>query len=927
MARMPSGTVTFLFTDIEGSTRMWEAAPDLMAGALARHDALLRSCVDRHDGCVFKTVGDAFCAAFHTAPAALAAACDAQRAVAAEPWPEATTIRVRMALHTGSAQVRDDDYFGQPLNRVARLLSSGHGGQILLSLATQELVRDSLPDGVALRDMGDRRLKDLIRSERVYQVLAAGLPADFPPLKTLDARANNLPIQATSFVGREREIVDVKALLQRARLVTLTGAGGAGKTRLSLQIAADLIDDHAHGAWFAELASLRDAALVPQAVAAALGVAEVPGVPLLDTLVDACREKDLLLVLDNCEHLIDAAASLCQALLSGCRGVAILASTREALRVPGEVAFRVPSLPAPAPARDAGTPIPALTQYAAVHLFVDRALAANPDFRVTPANSPSVASICHRLDGIPLAIELAAARLRSMTAQEVDRGLDRRFQLLTGGARTALPRQQTLRSLVDWSYELLDDAERALFVRLSVFAGGWTMDAAEGVCAGDGIEVESVLGLVAALIDKSLVLADEHDGATRYRMLETLRQYAEDRLRARPDEARARDRHLAHYLRVAEAAEPHLSDPDQRTWFDRLEIEHDNLRTALAWATGEGAATASHDADERGLRLAGALFRYWIVRRYPREGLGWLSSLLAVAPERQSAAVRAKAQNAAGALAWQQGDYAAARAWYEGNLATRRASGDRRGAAVALGNLTSLAHEQGDLAAARAMGEQSLAAFRELDERRGVASLLNTLGNVARDAGDLDDSQARHAESLAMFRELGDSRSVAIALDNLGLTRLRQGDHAASRALHEESLAVFRSLGDRPCIAMALNHLAILAGLDGDHPAARNLHQQGLAIQRDLGDRRGAVDSLEGLAAVACGESARAFAAALWGAATRLREEIGAPHTIETARDQERRVVAARDALGNEAFDRAWQAGVAMTLEQAIRYALGEAEP
>ena len=924
MARMPSGTVTFLFTDIEGSTRMWEVVPDVMAGALARHDALLRSCVDRHDGCVFKTVGDAFCAAFHTAPAALAAACDAQRTVAAEPWPAAATIRVRMALHTGSAEARDDDYFGQPLNRVARLLSSGHGGQILLSLATQELVRDSLPDGVALRDMGSRRLKDLIRPERVYQVLAAGLPADFPPLKTLDARANNLPVQATSFVGREREIVEVKALLQRARLVTLTGAGGAGKTRLSLQVAADLIDDHTHGAWFAELASLRDPALVPQTVAAALGVAEVPGVPVLDTLVDVCREKDLLLVLDNCEHLIGAAASLCQALLSGCRGVAILASTREALRVPGEVAFRVPSLPAPA--RDARMPIPSLTQYAAVQLFVDRAQAANPDFRVTPANAPSVASICHHLDGIPLAIELAAARLRSMTAEEVDRGLDRRFQLLTGGARTALPRQQTLRSLVDWSHGLLDPGERALFARLSVFAGGWTLDAAEGVCAGDGIDEERVLDLLAALVDKSLVLADEHDGATRYRMLETLRQYAQDRLRASHDEARGRDRHLAHFLRVAEAAEPHLSDPDQRTWFDRLEVDHDNLRAALAWATDEGSAAASNDGEDRGLRLAGALFRYWIVRRYPREGSGWLSSLLAVAPERQSAAARAKAQNAAGALAWQQGDYAAARGWYEGNLATRRASGDRRGVAVALGNLTSLAHEQGDLAAARAMGEQSLAAFHELGERRGVASLLNTLGNVARDAGDLEDSQARHAESLAMFRDLGDSRSVAIALDNLGLTRFRQGDHAASRALHDESLAVFRSLGDRPCIAMALNHLAILTELEGDHPAARNLHQQGLAIQRDLGDRRGVVESLEGLAAVACGESAHAFAAALWGAAAQLREEIGAPHTIETAQDQERRVGTARDALGTEAFGRAWQAGAAMTLEQAVRHALGEAE-
>ena len=952
MARLPSGTVTFLFTDIEGSTRMWERAPGTMAGALARHDAVLRACIDSHDGHVFKTVGDAFCAAFHTAMNALAAACDAQRALAAERWPDDATIRVRMALHTGAAEVRDDDYFGQPLNRVARLLSAGHGGQVLLSLATQELVRDSLPGGVALRDMGERRLKDLIRPERVYQVVAAALPADFPPLKTLDARAHNLPVQPTSFVGRDRELADIEVLLRHSRLVTLTGSGGAGKTRLSLQVAANRIDDHEQGVWFVELAPLRDGALVPQTVAAVLGVGEVPGEPLLRTLVSACRERDMLLVLDNCEHLIDATAALCGQLLAGCPRVAILASAREPIRAQGEATYRVPTLPAPPP--DAAGPIGALTQYAAVRLFMDRALSANPAFRVTDANAPAVASICHHLDGIPLAIELAAARMRAMTAEEVNRGLDRRFALLTGGTRTALPRQQTLRALVDWSYALLGEEERTLFARLAVFAGSWSCGAAQAVCGDEGIDADRVLDLLVALVDKSLVVADERDGAMRYRMLETLRQYAHERLWERGGEGLLLARHVRWLRAFAEEAEPNLRGGDQARWFDRLDAERDNLRAALAWsATDPGSAPD-------GMAIAGSVWWFWYVRGHLTEGRTLFARVLDAAPDAASGA-RAKALNGAGVLAQRQGDYRAARAlheealaiWrahddragmanalnnlgsdhyyagdyasaracYEESLRLRRALGDRWGTAAALANLRNVASHQGDAAAVLALSEESLAIFRELGDRRAIAMALGNLGNARRDRGESAAACALYEESVAILRELGDRQNLAFALDNLGSCAHDRGDLALARQLHEESLQIATDLGDRQGAGFALNALGDVALDAGTPDAAQGYYARSLAVRRAIGDRHGIAESLEGLAAVAAETARDRVATTLWGAITRLRDELGAPLTERNRAHRERRVAAVRAKIGEAAFEAEWREGAAMPQDALLDYA------
>ncbi len=474
-------TLTFLFTDIEGSTRLWDSQPGAMAPALARHDALLRQSIEAQGGRVFKTVGDAFCAAFEAASGATKAALEAQLALGREDWGTLGGLRVRMALHTGEAELREGDYFGPPLNRVARLLATAHGGQTVMSQTTYDLVRDQPPAGANLQDLGEHRLKDLERPERVYGLLHPDLLGDFPPLRSLSGLPNNLPQQVTSFVGRERETPEVERLLRASRLLTLTGAGGTGKTRLSLQVAANILEEHPDGAWFVEFAPVSDPDLVPQTVAAALGVREEPGKPITDTLHGYLKDKRLLLVFDNCEHLLDAVARLANAVLRGCPDVRILATSREAMGIGGEQAYRVPSLASPDP-KGSYTP-ESLGQFDAVRLFIDRALLAQSSFAVTNENAPAVAQLCHRLDGIPLAIELAAARVRAMPVEKIAERLDDRFRLLTGGSRTALPRQQTLRAMIDWSYDLLSEKEKTLLRRLSVFAGGWTLEAAEAVCA------------------------------------------------------------------------------------------------------------------------------------------------------------------------------------------------------------------------------------------------------------------------------------------------------------------------------------------------------------------------------------------------------------------------------------------------------------
>lgn len=801
---------------------------------------------------------------------------------------------------------------------------------------------------------GERWLQTLARRGYRFVGPVTRLPEKETSAAGTGGRRSNLPEPLTSFVGRERELAELRELLAGHRLLTLTGAGGVGKTRLALRVADAVLDHYGDGAGLVELAALGDPRLVPQTVTTVLGLKEQPGKGLTETLTEYLQARHLLLVLDNAEHLLAACAQLAEAVLRRCPQVTVLVTSRERLGVPGELTYRVPSLSTPDAALDATAR--SLAGVESVRLFSERVQLHLPRFAVTDRNAPALANICRRLDGIALAIELAAARVRSMSVEEVNRRLDRRFDLLTGGSRTVPPRQQTLRAAIDWSYDLLSDAEKTLLCRLAVFAGGWTLEWAERVCAGDGIEARAILDLLASLVDKSLVIVEERNAAARYRFLESVHEYAAERLRELGQDALAHRRHFAHFLALAEEAEPQFTGKDQQAWLDRIEIEHDNLRAALSRSSDPGA-----DA-EAGLRLASAFARFWLVRGYLAESRSWFSRLLSAAPPAETA-TRAKALNWAGVFAWKQGDYPAARESYGQSLAIRRALGDRRGVGAVLNNQGLLAYEQGDYLAARALHEESLAIDRELGDRWGIAVSLLHLGSLASAQGDYPSARALYEESLATFRalgdrghianairslgglcnqqgdypaaralyeeslaicrELGDQSGIAWALNGLGVTARHQGDPAAARSLHERSLAIYRELGVREGIANSLNNLAEAASACGDFKAARALHEESLAIYRQLGDRSGTAASIEGLAGVAFASGDPVRAARIWGALERLREEIGVPLEQSERPHRDRKIAAARAALGDgAAFDRAWQAGRAMSLEQAVECVL-----
>jgi predicted ATPase/class 3 adenylate cyclase/Tfp pilus assembly protein PilF len=911
---LPTGTVTFLFTDIEGSTRLWETQHAAMQQALAHHDEILRDAIEANDGYVVKTTGDGAHAAFAISADAIAACLAAQRALKAHAWGE-LSIKSRMALHSGTAEQRGGDYYGPALNRAARLMEAAHGGQVLLSLATEELVRDHLPAAVVLRDMGERRLKDLIRPERVFQLIAPDLPADFPPLKTLDARPNNLPAQTTPFIGREHEIRAIKEQLSNAkvRLLTLSGVGGTGKTRLALQAAAEMVDEFEHGVFFVPLAALRESTLVLQTIAQAFDVREAAGRQLKEQLKDHLRGKQMLLVLDNFEQVIDA-ASLLSELLSGAPGLKVLVTSREVLRLSGETDYPVPPLSLPDLRRL--PPLNRLTQYEAVALFIERAVAVKPAFTVTNENAPAVAEICYRLDGLPLAIELAAARVRVLPPQRMLAELSHRLSFLMGGARDLPARQKTLRGAIDWSHDLLNADEQKLFRRLSVFVGGSTLEAIETVCHIE--PALSVLETLESLVGKSLVKQTEAHGQPRLVMLETIREYARDRLIAAGEAERVRERHRVCFLALAEEAKPKLMGAEQAEWLRRLDEEHDNLRSALEWSL-------IGPSSRGGLRLCGALQRFWWARGYLSEGRESCARILGKKGAQEPTQERAKALKTAGVLAYQQGDYPAARALDEESLAIHRLLGDRRGIAGSLNNLGLVACDQGDFSAAKALHQESLAIMRDVGDRKGIANSVNNLGNVAFDQGDFFLSRKLYEESLAIARELGDREGVARVLGNLGNVAKHEGDLFSARALHEESLAIKRELGYRQRIASSLNSLADLDLDQGNLASAQALYREALAIGRELGERLRIAFSLEGLAAVfdLLGRAPRA--ARIWGAAERLRTESGSPLPPKDRPVYDRRVAAARAALGDDAaFDRAWQEGGALTLEQAIEIALDE---
>jgi predicted ATPase/class 3 adenylate cyclase len=932
---LPSGTVTFLFTDIEGSTPLWERDPAAMQAAVAQHHAIVRGAIDAQGGQVFQIVGDAFQAAFPLAAPAVQAAVAAQRQLAAARWGATGPLRVRMGLYTGPAEPGGADYgYGtsHTLNRVARVMSAAHGGQVLLGAATAELVHGRLAPGLYLKDLGQHRLKGLPQPQQLFQVIVPELPQNFPPLATQTPVSHNLPRPLTAFIGRERELALVQQALGQARLVTLTGPGGVGKTRLAMNAAAEALGAFRDGVWLVELAPVVDPARLVPTLAGVLDLREAPGLSLADQVADYLRAKQTLLILDNCEHLVADCAQLADQLLHACPALTLLASSREGLGIAGETVIPVPPLALPE-AADAS--LDALARCEAVRLFVARAAAVQPRFALTERNAPAITQICRRLDGIPLALELAAARCAVFTPEQIAARLDDRFRLLAGGSRTALPRHQTLRALVDFSYDLLTEPERALLRRCAVFSGGWTLEAAEAVNPA-----LDVLTWLPQLVNKSLVLADAGGAASavgpaaagepRYRLLETIRQYAQEKLAAAGEADSARQQHAHYYLHYAVLANKEFLGPEALGWLQRLEAEHDNLRAALAWAVASEPETA--------LRLADACSQLWSWHSYETEARSWCQAALAAAdrlpaaerlPPVEGEAGRARASARAGALAtmaWAaitQGDHRAGRAAAAEAARLAREIGDPIQLSRSLNSLALALFFLNEPETALATALESVAISRQTGNKLALAMALSAVGwPTLWVQHDLAQAQAYYDESMALAREVGFPVASVLTIYRVAAAASQRGDLATARQKFQEAAALFRSLGNRRMAMASLSELAHGLRRHGQLEEAVALYRESLAGWQELGHRAAVAHELECLAFIAVAQGQTQRAARLFGAAETLRAMIDTPMTAEERAEYDLSLARLREQLDAATFTSALAEGRTLNLEQAIAYAL-----
>jgi len=899
--------VILLFADIEDGVRLWEADGDAMAAVSARYDHLVRGRVEGCGGRVFKVVGEACRAVFADPVAALLSAVAIQRAAGAEPWASGLPVRVRVALHCGACAECDGDYVGPVVNRAARLLDIGHGGQVLVTAAAYALLADRLPAGIGLRDLGEQRLRDLGRAERVFQVTGPGLAEGFGVLRSLDdpALRHNLPSQATSFVGRAAELAELRALVSGgSRLVTIAGPGGIGKSRLALQVAADALDGTGDGVWLAELASVAEPGLVARATAAALKVSEAPGRPVLDTLIGAIGDRDLLLVLDNAEHLLGAVAELAGAVIRSCPRVSLLVTSREPLGISGEHVFRVPGLAVP----PAGLTAPdRLAAFESVQLFAEHAALRRRGFVIDEASAAAVAAICVRLDGIPLALELAAARLGSLSAAEINARLDQRFSLLTTGNRAALPRHKTLRALIDWSYDLLSPAEQVVFGRLSVFAGGWTLDAAEAVACGGDVADWQVLDLLAALVGKSLVQAEVTGGPTRYRLLETIRHYAAERLalQAGPGQHDTYAAHRDHYLALAETAVAHLTGPDQGSWLDRLDADQANLRRA-----GEQ-AVAAPDGTALVLRLGVALHRYSIARSRQQQALELLMTAIRRPDADADPALFAAALvSAAHTACWV--DINTARHLAGQAVQVTRQLGDDRLLSRALGALCTACHFAGEPETGATFGQESVERARRVgDDVLLAESLAHYFVAI-----DPVRSLEMVSEAIACTERSGDHFYNCLLHNNVGIAALIIGNIPAARA-HLEALAhPAQQIGWESAEVPANLGLALRA--EGDLDGARSMFEASLRISRRNGDSRGMAYGILYLACVIGDLGDWDRAGVLHGSLQAFQDRAGIPWDEFDTRHREDSLAQARARMGDEQLERAYAQGMALSLEKAL---------
>ncbi len=893
---LPTGVVTFVFTDIEGSTRLVQQLGAQAYGELLeRHRSALRDAFRACDGVEVGTEGDSVFAVFARPAAAVEAAAAGQRRLAATDWPPDAPIRVRIGLHTGEGTLVGGTYVGNDVNRAARISAAGHGGQVLLSETTSALVADELPADLGLRDLGRHRLKDL-RPERLCQLLIAGLPDEFPSIRSLDVRPNNLPTQLTSFVGRRRELAEAAALLETSRLLTVTGPGGTGKTRLSLQLAAEVADRFPDGTFFVALEPVRDPALVAPRIAAAVGLVETGSRSASELLVEWLAGRRVLLVLDNFEQALGGAGVVGE-MLRAAEGLSIVATSRAPLHVSGEQEYPLDGLPTPPdptaldPFERARLPgelrvfdSSSVGQYESVRLFVSRAAAVRPGFAITADNAAAVATICARLHGMPLAIELAAARVKILAPDAILNRLGRQLQLLAGGARDLPERQQTLRGAIAWSYDLLDDPLRRLLDRLSVFVGGWDLASAEAVCGpATELGVEVLDGLT-ALVDHSLVRSDDAADEARFRLLETIREFAAERLAMRPDAAEIGLRHTRAFLDLAEEAASHLSGTEQREWLDRLSREHDNLRAALDRAV----EAADGDAAPR---LAFALWRFWQKRGHLREARRRLESIAAQPWAREDPARWARLNEALGGVAWWQADLARLGDFYEEALRVWRELGDRHEIANALYNASfphifpngSAVNDPDPTGQGLRNCLEALALYEELGDRVGIANVEWAIGNYHYFRGHLQYGEDYFRRALDLFREAGDRTMEAWAEHMLGSGLLRQGRVAEAREVIRHAARQFHAAGDSAGLTLVLDDLSALAIAEGDLPRAARIRGAARSLTRETG--------------------------------------AGLAEFVEDAFEQNVRP-SARSVMAPDELERYAAEGAAMSLDEAVAYAL-----
>ncbi|MGO9344492.1 MAG: tetratricopeptide repeat protein [Acidimicrobiales bacterium] len=947
---LPHGSVTFLFTDIEGSTQLNRELDSEYPELLKGYHRTVTDAVTADGGFLIQTQGDGCFAAFGSAADGIRAAINCQLALVSQSWQCGRELKVRMGLHTGRAIPVDGDYTALAVHRAARVSAAAHGGQILCSAQTLALATAQMDESEELRaqDLGLFILKDFPEPEHLHQVNHPALPSYFPQLKVGSPKLDNLPIRRTAFIGRERDKAAVKKLLQSDQLVSLVGSGGAGKTRLAIEVADELASDYADGAWLVELAGLSDGHLVPHAFAEALGIQVSSDLDPLDTLTNALEGKRLLIVVDNCEHLLDACAGICERLHRSCAAVDVLATTRERIGIPAEVVWHIPSMGVP----ESGlTDVTELVGYDSVRLFIERATHTFPDFSLAPDNSAAVAEICRRLDGIPLAIELAAARVGSMQPRQIAELLDDRFQLLSEGNRAALPRHRTLRAALEWSFDLLAGAERDLFDCLGVFAGGWTLPAAQCICAPR--VAGSVPVLLAHLEQCSLVMRRTDDPEPRYDMLETVRALARAHLDESERALGLRQDHFNWYLRLAEESD--LEGEQQRKWIDALRADHENFRAALAF----GCSSAGNGREA--LRLSSRLAPFWKIHGDLAEGYTWLERALAVSEE--ASPDRPAALLGAGGLAVVRGEYSDARellersadlfrqrgdqagaartgldlawvAWHEGNVAQAATllesylaifddAGDSKGLADAHRMLGVIAAERHDLEEATRHLEHALASYQRRGDELGCAAALASLGITAEYRGDLEAACELMEDCLVIARECGDSRRIASSMDNLGFFWQQRGDLERARSMHEESLAISRSIGDRSLIAAALTNLGSTARQQGAFADARSALSESLGIARDTADRsRDVADVLEELGALEVAQGREKKGLTLFASAESIRNAVGYPLREFFRSMYDPLIAVARSSVPNH--EEVWNEGRRITVDDAISLALDE---